>query len=193
MATKNNNVTALENARIRNKELAAKRADLWIKEANDRINELTRLFITLSTIVLTLSLPIISNPSILKNTEKYLLITSWILGLTSITIGAISVWIDSKYYEKLARVNNKSELIWSQMEEDFSNMDDQDKKNQSEIKLSSSFVPFFIQAGLVAASLALLTIVGIIVLFRDHPQNNDIQNNKTPFHYFQRKGNRPFR
>jgi len=165
MAKKDNN----KKARIRNKEFAARRADMWVKEANNKLNELSRLFLTLVTLVFTLSLPIISNPANLDITGKVLLMFSWFSSLLSLAFGIYNIWIDAKFFEKLKNVENKSERIWSETNGDYGEMFGKDRENRANLPMSTSFIPLILQLIFLVISMLLLTTIGIRLLFVTNP------------------------
>ncbi len=164
MAGKNNT----EEARIRNKEFAARRADMWVKEANSKLNELSRLLLTLVALIFTLSLPIISNPDSLGVASKVLLILSWVSSLTSLSFGIYNIWIDAKFFENLKNIENTSEGIWSKTDGDYNEMFEKDQKNKSDLPKSTTFVPLALQLVFLTISLLLLTTIGVRLLFSDN-------------------------
>ena len=174
MATANKLNKEDEATRIRNKDHASRRAEMWIKEANDRSIELSKLLATLSTLTISLSLPIVfSKDLFLSRPIKDLLTTSWTFGLISIVFGVLNLILDSRYFSKLARIDNKSEGIWSYQNKTLIAMNAEDQANRSEYSRSSSYIPLICQGVLAFLSLLLLISVGIKTL----------QSNKNHFFY----------
>ena len=159
--------------RVRNKDHAGRRAELWTKEANDRMSELSRLLATLSTLTISLSLPIVfGNEVNLTSTMKSLFITSWIMGFVSIIFGVINLVADSRYFSKIAKIDNDSEGIWSQRNKTIDEMADDDEENRVDYSRSSSFTPLKLQGLFAGISLFTLIILGIVALSSKYPHQN---------------------
>jgi len=177
MVGKNNN----EPARIRNKELSSRRADMWVKEANGKLNELSRLLLTLVALIFTLSLPIISNPTNLDDISKVFLVLSWFSSLISLAFGIYNIWLDAKYFERLKNVENKSEGIWSETDGDYNEMFDKDQENRTGIPMSTSFIPLTLQLVFLIISLLLLTAIGIRLITTTHFSKQPSLDSKTRY------------
>lgn len=154
-----------EAIRQRNKDHAARRADMWVKAANDRINSLTKLLLTLVALIFTLSLPIITSTVNLDATNRVFLVQSWIANLVSLGIGVWSIWIDANYFADLANTSNESERIWSQTDKTNAVLSQEDDLNKKGQKLQTSHVPLYLQLLFVGISLVLLTVVGVRMLY----------------------------
>lgn len=154
-----------EEARIRNKNTATKRANLWVKEANDRLNGLSRLLFALAVLVFTISSPLLSRTDQLDSINRTLLLGSWIFNLLSLVFGIWSIWGDINYFARLRKMENESERIWSQRSKPYNEMLKEDSGNRRGYEDQSSPIPISLQLFSVSIALILLLIIGIKLLF----------------------------
>ncbi len=163
MAKVNNNYN--EEARVRNKSAAARRAELWVKEANSRLNELSKLLFALAVLVFTLSSPLLSRTDQLDIINRTLLLGSWIFNLLSLVFAVWSIWEDSNYFADLRKIESNSERIWSNPNKSLEEMYKEDTDNRQDMKDQSSFALLALQLFSVFIALLLLLAIGIRLLF----------------------------
>ncbi len=171
-----------EKARVSNKNNAGRRADLWIKEANNRLNDLTRLFIGLAAIIPTITFGLITTALPIDLISRVLIVSSWIFAFISLVLGIISVYSDAFYFYTLSKIENKSEEIWSNRNVEYDQMNSKDIKNRAKYKSSSSFWWMIFQLITVFVSIVLITVVGGRILFSEE-RNFNKDTIKSNSHY----------
>jgi hypothetical protein len=171
-----------EKKRIRNKQASFERATIWIQNANERLNELSRLLLAINSIIFTLTIPIAWNNGSFTLLNKIILIGSWTSALISLVYGFINIWNDSIYFKTLAKIENKSESIWSQ-QKNYEKMKKEDKVNKEQYQESTSFTPFFSQVIFTIIAIGLLFILGVSSLINGQQVNNSFTSWKTKEKY----------
>ncbi len=130
----------------------------WNNLGNQRIFELNRQLLYISTLLLPITASIITVDSIkLREFEKTFILLGWIFIFTSIIVGLIQVWIDAHYFVYLSNDSSTREEYWSK--------DEENKKIKEWINLlgktrpSSSIVSTYFQAFLTFTGILLIMIV----------------------------------
>ncbi len=155
-----------EEARIRNKEVGERREELWITEANNRLIELSRLFLTVTFLIFTLSFALLSDklPIIRDETLRTLLILSWVSNIFSLISGVIFIISEIFYFLKLSRIYGKYVSAWSEIEGDYEKMSEKAHDALKNFSESSSLIPLVLQIVFASISLFLLFSLGIITI-----------------------------
>ena len=137
----------------------------WNNLANQRIFELNRQLLYISTLLLPVTASIITIDNIvLREFEKTLILLGWIFIFLSIIIGLVQVWIDSGYFAYLSNDSSRREEYWSKNEPN--------SKIKELVKLlgktqsSSSMAPTYFQAILTFTGLLFIMVVAASQLLR---------------------------
>lgn len=160
----------IEQSRQQNKQAASRRSDQWILLANERENDISKLLFSITALIFTISLPFITNSSNFSDSQKMLLILTWVTDIISLLFGAVSVYMSMKYFEKLARIDNRSEEIWSvhiDSVKEYSSVYKKDIENQDKKALSASFIPLLLQGVFLTLSIVLLFTIATSVLMEE--------------------------
>ncbi len=164
-----------ETLRQRNKDAAQRAALFWIELANQRQSEIIRQLLALSSVILPLSASVIVLNIQLSQSDKILLLASWLLFLFSILSGLIQLLFDSDYFVKISRDSSKRESIWSDSSKQF-NKANREVEALGPVPGSSTTVPLYIQEISFCIALILLVIIGCRLLFTTRGSNSNTNN-----------------
>lgn len=170
--------SSYDEKRVRNKEIATRRAELWVKETNSRFNEFVRLLFTAGFAIFTVTSPVVVDLKLLDCPGRTLLIGSWLLDLVSLIFGFFSIHSDARFYSRLKKIESESERIWSnpcESNEGYNQALSLDHQNRANTPEHSNLIFLALQAFSLFISVLLILTIGIrLITAPSYTQENSI-------------------
>jgi len=152
-----------QDIKFKNQELHQGQSIHYGDVANDIFIQLTRLFISLNTFLLTFTSPIFVQIKEVSEIGRTLLFISWVFLFTSIIAGIVQLVVEKNFYQKIAKYYYTIAGLYSLADDTEEALEEVEKKKEIEtlknFQLQSSIVSFVIQAFCFVVGLIFILIV----------------------------------